>query len=85
MSYQDGLVRRYDLGFFLRGLGQPGGNRRVGLDDLLFQNFRTDLVNRAGGHLGGGNAQLLGLHEHFFALQTKFLRYIVNTNGHIYF
>ena len=54
--------------------------------DPIGENLDTaaQLINWVN-DLGGGNAQLLGLDEHFFALETKFLRNVVDTNGHNYF
>ena len=74
------------LRFFLgRFGGEARGDFGVGLDDFFLKPFGADFIERAGRNLGGGNAQFLGLHEHFFALETKFLRNVVNTNGHKFF
>jgi hypothetical protein len=83
----------YDFFFGVRGLrsplsglgGEASGECGTSLDDLLFQPFGTDFVERARGNLGGGNAQFLGLRENFFVLETKFLCDVVDTNGHNYF
>ena len=64
---------------------EAGGNIGTILEDFSLQPFGADFIQRARWHLGGGNAQLLGLCENFFVLQAKFLRYIVNTNGHKFF
>ena len=60
------------------------GGRDFGmvLEELAFEVLGGDLIQRAGRDLGGGNAQFLGLGENFFVLQAKFLRNVVNTNGH---
>ena len=83
MNDDDRLLDGCGLGLFFRWSGgEPGGYRRVGLDDFLFQPLGADLIERAGGDLGGGNAHFLGLRENFFVLEAKFLRNVVNTNGH---
>jgi hypothetical protein len=50
--------------------------------ELLFEVLGCDLIQRAGGHLCGGNTQGLGFGENFFVLQAQFLGNVVNTNGH---
>ena len=66
--------------------GRRRGRRRLGLlnacCELFFEKFRGDFVERAGGNLTGGYAQLLGLGQDLLVFQTKFLCYVVNTNGH---
>ena len=78
------------FGFFLdddgRGFGgETGGYLGGGLDDFLFKPFGADFIKRTRRNLGGSNAQFLGLRENLFVLQTKLLRNVVNTNGHIFF
>jgi hypothetical protein len=51
---------------------------------MFFEVLGGDFIQRAGWHLGGGNAQFFGLRKHFFAFDSKLLRYLVNTNGHNY-
>src|SRR5262245_4055103 len=50
---------------------------------MIFKILGGDLVQRARRHLRGGNAQFFGFGENFLALDSKLLRYVVNTNGHI--
>ena len=49
---------------------------------LFLQKFSGDLIQRTGRDAGSSYAQLLGLRENVFVLETELLRYIVNTNGH---
>ena len=82
MNDQDWLLEDR-LGFFLGGFGDhPGSNCRVSLNDFLFQPLGADFIQGAGRNFGGGNAHFLGLRENFFVLEAKFLRNVVNTNGH---
>jgi hypothetical protein len=82
----DVVFRRRRFGLFFDGLGrQTRGDRGVGLDDFLFKPFGGDFIEGTGRDLGGGNAHFLGLHENFFVLEAKFLRNVVNTNGHKFF
>jgi len=50
--------------------------------ELVFEVLSSDLIQRTGRYLGAGYAQLLGFGEHFFVLQAKFFRNIVDTDGH---
>jgi hypothetical protein len=52
--------------------------------EVVFEILGGDLIQRAGRHLGSGNAQFFGLQKHIFALDSKLLRDLVNTNGHMY-
>jgi hypothetical protein len=82
VNHEHGLDRgRLGL-FFLQRFGEAGGHGGGGPDDFLLEPLGANLVERAGRDLGGSNAQLLGLRENFFVLEAKFLRNIVNTNGH---
>jgi hypothetical protein len=86
MDDDDRFLDGSGLGLFLDRLGrQPGGYGRIGLDDFFFKPFGGDFIKRTGWNLGGSNAHFLGLHENFFVLEAKFLRNVVNTNGHIFF
>lgn len=68
--------------FLNRFWRQAGGYLRVGLYDFFFEPLGSNFIERAGRDLGGSNAHLLGLRENFFVLEAKFLRNVVNTNGH---
>jgi hypothetical protein len=86
MNNYDRLFGGYRFGLFLYGLGgQPGGDRRVGLDDFFLKPFGADFVKRTRRNLRGSNAHFLGFRENFFVLEAKFLRNVVNTNGHKFF
>src|SRR5205823_3781549 len=50
--------------------------------EMAFEKFCGDFIQRTGGNPRGGNAQFLGLGKDFLAFDSKFLCYIVNTNGH---
>jgi hypothetical protein len=81
----DGLLYMCGLGLFLDGLGDPGGNCRIGLDDFFLKPLGADFIKRTGRDLGGSNAHFLGLRENFFVLEAKFLCNVVYTNGHNFF
>jgi len=49
---------------------------------LFFEVLSSNLVQRTGWHPGAGNAQILGLGKDLLALDSKFLGYVVNPNGH---
>jgi len=67
----------------LRSRGSRGCDAfRKNLPEFILEILGGDLVERAAGNLGGGNAHLLGFPENFFVLQAKFLCDIVNANGH---
>ena len=69
-----------------RGLGREfGGGFGISFDQLFFEPFGADFIEGTRRNLGGGNAQLLGLCENLFVLQAKFLRNVVDTNGHNFF
>ena len=53
-------------------------------EQVIFEILGGDFIERAGWDSGGGNAQRLGLGENFLVLQAKFLRDVVNPNGHIF-
>ncbi len=69
------------FGFFGGGFrfGFGGGEF---LGDFLFQIFAGDFIERAGRHPGIGDAESIGLGQHFFALDTQFLGDVVNAYGH---
>ncbi len=56
--------------------GSRSGDRRRSdqagmiLDELLFEVFGSNFIERTGSHFGG-NAQGLGLGENFFVLQAE--------------
>jgi len=79
------LARR--LGPLGVGVGGPLGfdnTYALGMreDELLFEIFGGDFIQRAGRHPRGGNAQFFRLGQNFFVLQAELFRYVVNTNGH---
>jgi len=49
---------------------------------MTFEKLGGDLVQRTGGDARGHNAQFLGFRKDFLVLDSKFLRYVVNPNGH---
>ena len=52
--------------------GRRGSNfLRMLQNELLFEVFGSDFIERTGGHTRRGNAQSFGLGEHFFVLQAK--------------
>ena len=42
-------------------------------DDLLFEVFGSNLIERAGGNLRGGKAQRFGFGDDLFVVQAKLL------------
>ena len=83
--------RRFDDhdGFAGRGFwrrrrrgSKSGGKLGTVLAELLFEIFSADFIERTRRDPGGGNAQGLGFGENFLVLQAKFLRNVVNPNGH---
>jgi len=61
-----------------------GGEFGVIREQVIFEVLGGDLIERTGRDLGGGNAQRLGFGDNFLVLQAKFLRDVVNPNGHIF-
>ena len=55
---------------------------RFGRSEVTFEKLRGNLIQRTGWNPRGGDAQFLGLGKDFLAFDSKFLCYVVNTNGH---
>ena len=49
---------------------------------MTLEKFSGDFIQRTGRNARAGNAQFLGLGKDFLAFDSKFLCYVVNTNGH---
>jgi len=69
----------------LRGGGGFHHGDGLAAAQLLLQIFRGDFIERTRRDLGPGDAQFPGLDKDVLAFDSKFLRDVVNTNGHKYF
>lgn len=68
-----------------RGFRRRRRRRRRGrmkLAEFFLEILTRDLVERAGGDLGVGNAQFFRLRDDFFALDPQSFGYVVYANGH---
>jgi hypothetical protein len=74
------LDRRMGVGGWRFGGGDVGGGPRR--RQIHLQILGSNLVERAGSHLGVRDAQLLGLGEHYLALHAEFSGDVVDANGH---